>query len=62
MKTSLTDRYQPAVSKQHEGKMLELRHERKSESLHLDGLKKALRSKLGDAKLGDAKEDKLQVA
>jgi hypothetical protein len=57
MKTSLTDRYQPAVFKRHEGKMQELRHERKSESRHLDGLKKTLESKLGFRK-----EDKRQVA
>ena len=57
MKTSMTGRLQPSLSKQHEGKLQELRHERESESLHLDGLKKALRSKLSDAK-----EDKLKVA
>lgn len=46
MKISTTDRFQLSLSKQHEGKNQELRHERKTESLHLDGLKKTLESKL----------------
>jgi len=43
------DYYQPHLPRQHENKMQELRHERKSESLRLDGLKKALESKLSAA-------------
>ncbi len=46
MKISTTDRFQLSLSKQHEGKNQELRHERKTESQHLDGLKKTLESKL----------------
>jgi hypothetical protein len=56
MKTT-AKRYQPALSKQHEDKLQELRHERKTESLHLDGLKKALESKLSDLE-----EDKRRAA
>jgi hypothetical protein len=37
----------PVLSKQHESKLQELRHERKTEMQHLDGLKKALQTKLG---------------
>jgi hypothetical protein len=49
MKTSAAGLSQPVFPKQHENKLQELRHERKAESLHLDGLKKALRQKLDDS-------------
>jgi hypothetical protein len=57
MKTSTNDRFQPSPSKRHEGRLQELRHERKTELQHLDGLKKALQSKLSSAA-----EDKRQIA
>jgi hypothetical protein len=40
------NRYQPSFSKQHETKLQQLRHERTVEVQHLDGLKKALQTKL----------------
>jgi len=40
------NRHQPSFSKQHETKLQQLRHERTVEVQHLDGLKKALLTKL----------------
>jgi hypothetical protein len=57
MKTFAADYAQPALSKQHESKLQELRHERESESLRLDGLKKILQSKMDRAS-----RNQLQVA
>jgi hypothetical protein len=49
MKKTAADHTQPVLSKQHESKLQQLRHERKAESQHLDGLKKTLQEKLGDS-------------
>jgi hypothetical protein len=57
MKTFAVDHTQQVLSKQHESKLQELRHERESESLRLDGLKKVLQSKLDRAS-----RNELQVA
>jgi hypothetical protein len=44
--------YQASQLKPHEGKMQELRHERKTEGKRLDGLKKALETKLSAGPAG----------
>ena len=56
MKKIAHDQSHPRLTRQHEGKLQERRHERKAESEHLDGLKRILQSKL------DREQDKLQVA
>ncbi len=40
------DSYEGAPLRRHESTMQELRHERKTESLRLDGLKKVLQTKM----------------
>jgi len=40
------NRYEPSLSKKHEVRMQELRRERKTEGRRLDGLKKALQTRL----------------
>jgi len=57
IKKSAVDHTRQLPSKQHESKLQHLRHERESESLRLDDLKKTLQSKLDRASEGD-----LQVA
>jgi hypothetical protein len=47
--------HQTAQPQPHEGKMQEVRQERKTEGLRLEGLKKALQAKLS-ASLAEAKE------
>ena len=41
-----TNRYGSSILKTHEAQIQQLRHERKTESKHLDELKKGLRTKL----------------
>jgi hypothetical protein len=47
------DRYKSLLLKQHEAKAQELRHERRSETERLDGLKKSLQAKLDADQIKD---------